>query len=68
MAGDLTKTESVTRVIDTVKERFGGQLDILVNNADWCPVQSIKDVTLADYDMPCPRASTIMIAVSGNHR
>lgn len=50
VAGDLTKTESVTRVIDTVKERFGGQLDILVNNAGWCPVQSIKDVTLADYD------------------
>lgn len=50
MAGDLTKTESVTRVIDTVKEQFGRQLDILVNNAGWCPVQSIKDVTLADYD------------------
>ncbi len=50
VAGDLTKTETVARVIDTVKERFGGRLDILVNNAGWCPVQSIKEVTLADYD------------------
>lgn len=50
VAGDLTKTETVTQVIEAVKERFGGQLDILVNNAGWCPVQSIKEVTLADYD------------------
>lgn len=50
VAGDLTKTETVTRVINAVKERYNGQLDILVNNAGWCPVQSIKDVTLADYD------------------
>lgn len=50
VAGDLTKTETVARVIDTVKERFGGRLDILVNKAGWCPVQSIKEVTLADYD------------------
>ncbi len=50
VAGDLTKTETVTRVIDAVKERYNGQLDVLVNNAGWCPVQSIKDVTLADYD------------------
>ena len=50
VAADLTKSEGVTKVIDTVNEKFGGQLDILVNNAGWCPVQSIKEVTLADYD------------------
>lgn len=50
VAADLTKTEDVTKVIDYVKEAFAGQLDVLVNNAGWCPVQSIKDVTLQDYD------------------
>lgn len=50
VAGDLTKSETVREVINAVKERFGGQLDILVNNAGWCPVQSIKEITLADYD------------------
>lgn len=50
VAADLTKTEDVTKVIDMINEKFSGQLDILVNNAGWCPVQSIKDVTIADYD------------------
>lgn len=50
VVGDLTKTETVTQVIKAIKDRYNGQLDILVNNAGWCPVQSIKDVTLADYD------------------
>lgn len=50
VAADLTKTEDVTKVIDYVKQNFDGQLDILVNNAGWCPVQSVKDLTLKDYD------------------
>lgn len=50
VAADLTKTEDVTKVIDYVKDNFAGQLDILVNNAGWCPVQSVKDLTLKDYD------------------
>ena len=50
VAGDLTQSETVARVIEAVQERYDGQLDILVNNAGWCPVQSIKDITLADYD------------------
>lgn len=50
VAADLTKTEDVTKVIDYVKANFAGQLDILVNNAGWCPVQSVKDLTLKDYD------------------
>lgn len=50
VAADLTKTEDVTKVINAVKERFDEHLDILVNNAGWCPVQSIKEVTLVDYD------------------
>ena len=49
VVGDLTKSEDVTRVVDFVKEKYG-RLDILVNNAGWCPVQSIKEVTMADYD------------------
>lgn len=50
VAADLTKTEDVTKVVDFVKEKFG-RLDVLVNNAGWCPVQSIKDLTLNDYDV-----------------
>ena len=50
VAGDLTQSETVARVIEAVQERYDGQLDILVNNAGWCPVQSMKDITLADYD------------------
>ncbi|MCM1234320.1 MAG: SDR family oxidoreductase [Ruminococcus flavefaciens] len=50
VAADITKTEDVKRIMDTVKERFGGQLDVLVNNAGWCPVQPLKEITLKDYD------------------
>lgn len=50
VAADITQTEQVKKVIDTVKEKYGGKLDILVNNAGWCPVQPLKEITLADYD------------------
>lgn len=50
VAGDLTESMTVAKVIEAVNERFDGRLDILVNNAGWCPVQSIKDITLQDYD------------------
>ena len=50
VAADITKTEQVKKVIDTIKEKYGEKLDILVNNAGWCPVQPLKEITLADYD------------------
>lgn len=50
VVADLTDTDQVAKVAEASAERFGGRLDVLVNNAGWCPVQSIKDVTLADYD------------------
>ena len=50
VAADITKTEEVKKVIDTIKEKNGEKLDILVNNAGWCPVQPLKEITLADYD------------------
>ncbi len=50
VVADITKTEQVKKVIDTIKEKYGEKLDILVNNAGWCPVQPLKEITLADYD------------------
>ncbi len=50
VTADLTDTEDVAKVAEAANERFGGKLNILENNAGRCPVQSIKDVTLADYD------------------
>lgn len=49
VAGDVTKTETIETIISTVEKNFG-HLDILVNNAGWCPVQSITEMTIADYD------------------
>lgn len=48
--GDITKTEDITKIIDFVNNNYDGKLDILVNNAGWCPVQSIKDITMKDYE------------------
>ena len=50
VVADLTKSEDVAKLVEEAKKRFDGRLDILVNNAGWCPVQSIKEITLADYD------------------
>ena len=50
VAADITKTEQVKKVIDAIKEKYSEKLDILVNNAGWCPVQPLKEITLADYD------------------
>ena len=50
VVADLTKSEDVAKLVEEAKKRFGSKLDILVNNAGWCPVQSIKEITLADYD------------------
>ena len=45
VVGDITKTETIERIMQAVEERFNGQLDILVNNAGWCPVQPITEIT-----------------------
>ena len=50
VVADLTKSEDVAKLVEEAKKRFGSKLDILVNNAGWCPVQSIKEITMADYD------------------
>lgn len=50
VAGDITNSQDVEKIMNYIQERFDGQLDILVNNAGWCPVQSIKDMTIENYD------------------
>ena len=50
VVGDITKTETIENVIRTIDEKFHGQLDVLVNNAGWCPVQPVTEMTIADYD------------------
>lgn len=49
VAGDITKDETIEKIISTVQDKYG-RLDILVNNAGWCPVQPITEATIADYD------------------
>lgn len=49
VAEDITKDEVVEHVMETVKEKYG-HLDILINNAGWCPVQPITEITIEDYD------------------
>ncbi len=49
IAGDLTQTETIERLVNTAQKQFG-RLDILVNNAGWCPVQPITEMTISDYD------------------
>ncbi len=50
IAGDLTKDETIEKVFQNVNEKFEGKLDILVNNAGFCPVKSILETTIEDYD------------------
>lgn len=47
---DMTKTEDIQKITQKIDRDFKGQLDILVNNAGWCPVQSIKDMNIDDYN------------------
>ena len=49
VAGDITQTESIKKLVEYVKNKFG-KLDILVNNAGWCPVQPLKELKIEDYD------------------
>ncbi len=49
VAADITKSEEVEKVASFVKNTFG-RLDVLVNNAGWCPVQPLKEMSIKDYD------------------
>ncbi len=49
VVADLTKDADVKHVADVVKNKYS-KLNILVNNAGWCPVQPLEEMTIADYD------------------
>lgn len=49
VVADLTSDDDIQKVADYVEKHFD-QLNILVNNAGWCPVQPLADMTIADYD------------------
>lgn len=50
LAADLTDSDAVKQVAEKVVSDFDGKLDILMNNAGWCPVQPITEVTMDDYN------------------
>lgn len=49
VVSDLTKHEDVKKIGQFIQEKFN-HLDVLVNNAGWCPNQPIQKMSLADYD------------------
>lgn len=50
IVGDMTSYATIEKLIEIIDNDYNGKLDILVNNAGWCPVKSIKDMTIEDYD------------------
>ena len=36
-------------MVEHVKNKFQ-KLDILINNAGWCPFQPLKEIKISDYD------------------
>ena len=50
VVADITNSDDVAKIAQTIETDFNGQLDILVNNAGWAPVAPLKELTLADYD------------------
>lgn len=49
LVGDLTDEATIAAITEKIVSAYDGKLNILVNNAGWCPVKSVKDVTMADY-------------------
>lgn len=49
VVADLTKDDDITKVAEYVKTNFG-KLNILVNNAGWCPIKPLSETKVADYD------------------
>lgn len=50
VVGDITDENTIQKILEKVDYEYNGRLDILVNNAGWCPVKSIKDMVIDDYD------------------
>ena len=68
VVGDITQDESVKKLVDYVKTKFG-KLDILVNNAGWCPVQPLKEIKISDYDKAFTKGNILNISTVGaSHR
>jgi 3-oxoacyl-[acyl-carrier protein] reductase len=49
VAADVSQTEAVNRMVETVKAKFG-TIDILVNNAGIAITRGVDDLTEADFD------------------
>jgi 3-oxoacyl-[acyl-carrier protein] reductase len=49
VAADVSQTEAVNRMVETVKAEFG-TIDILVNNAGIAITRGVDDLTEADFD------------------
>lgn len=50
VVGDITSSDTIEKILQRINNEYNGKLDILVNNAGWCPVKSIKDMVIDDYD------------------
>lgn len=50
VVGDVTEDSVIKNIVNEIKKKHRGKLNILVNNAGWCPVQPIQEITVADYD------------------
>lgn len=50
VVGDITSSVTIEKILQRIDNEYDGKLDILVNNAGWCPVKSIKDMVIDDYD------------------
>ncbi|MFN6976485.1 MAG: SDR family NAD(P)-dependent oxidoreductase [Gemmobacter sp.] len=50
LAADLCDPAQVAAVADAVRDRLGGRLDLLVNNAGGWRHAASRDITLADWD------------------
>ena len=49
MVGDITKDESIKKLVEYIKTKFG-KLDIQVNNACCSPIKPLKELKIEDYD------------------
>lgn len=49
MTADITRTEEIKKVLDTIKTRYG-KLDVLVNNAGWSPIHPYEEETMEEFD------------------
>lgn len=50
VVGDMTDSSTIKKIVAKIDNEYNGRLDILVNNAGWCPVKSIKEMVIEDYN------------------